>query len=194
MPEADTRERILAACRHEIAASGVRGLRVENVAKRARVSVGLVYYHFKDRSGLLNATISAVNDAAQARVPVIDPASDSSEIVERMLAAEFGDDALTRDDSVVWNEIRAIAVFEADLQRALSSTTSEWESQVGEQVAAAGIPHAAVADTATLLTSLVEGLSSRWLTDQIDTASALRLIRAGAAAILAGARTQAGRS
>lgn len=190
MSEADARERILAASRHEIATSGVRGLRVENVAKQARVSVGLVYYHFKDRSGLLNATIGAVNDAAQGRGPVVDDASDAVEVIEQMLAAEFGDDGQTRDDSVVWNEIRAIAVFEAGLQQALSTTTSEWEHRLAGPIEEAGVAPAAVADTALLLTSLVEGLSSRWLTDQIDTASARRLIRAGAAAILAGARAR----
>ncbi|MFF8187135.1 TetR family transcriptional regulator C-terminal domain-containing protein [Microbacterium sp. NPDC016588] len=105
-----------------------------------------------------------------------------------MLAAEFGDDGPTRADSVVWNEIRAIAVFETDLQEALSLTTGEWESRLFGPVALSGVPETAVADAATLLTSLVEGLSSRWLTAQIDTDTAQRLMRSGAAAILAAAQ------
>ena len=41
----------------------------------------------------------------------------------------------------------------------------------------------------TLLTALVEGLSSRWLSGQLGTADAQRLVRAGADAILHTART-----
>lgn len=69
MTEPDARERILQACRREIAASGVRGLRVQRVAQRAGVSLGLAYYHFADRAGLIDATIESVNQAVQQRPP-----------------------------------------------------------------------------------------------------------------------------
>ncbi len=189
MAENDARDRILAATRQEIADSGVRGLRVQHVAKRAGVSLGLVYYHFDDRAGLLNATIDSVNEAVRERGPVADATLPPAEAVIEMLVAEFGDADGTREDSVVWNEIRAIAVFETELQAALGRTTLAWEGRIADPLAQAGVPAAALAETATLLTSLVEGLSSRWLSGQIDTETALRLMRTSAAAIIAAART-----
>ncbi|WP_295012559.1 TetR/AcrR family transcriptional regulator [uncultured Microbacterium sp.] len=186
MAESDARERILRASRQEIARTGVRGLRVQRVAKRAGVSLGLVYYHFEDRSGLLNATIDAVNLAVQERNP--DPDDGSSAVVD-LLVAEFDDEGDVRDDSVVWNEIRAIAVFETDLQNGLSRSTAEWELRLHGPLAQAGVAEEQIPEVATLLTALVEGLSSRWLSGQLGTADAQRLVRAGADAILHTART-----
>lgn len=188
MTESDARERILLASRHEIARSGVRGLRVQRVAKRAGVSLGLVYYHFEDRAGLLNATIEAVNTAVQERGP--SATEHGTDSVIDLLVAEFEEDSDVRDDSVVWNEIRAIAVFETELQAALGRSTREWEQRLYAPLQKAGVPEEELATTTTLLTALVEGLSSRWLSGQIDVTAAKTLIRAGAEAILHVARAQ----
>ncbi len=185
MTDLDARERILEASRAEIAASGVRGLRIQRVAKRAGVSLGLIYYHFDDRAGLLHETLEAVNRAVQERSPAPDPSLPPEQVVADLLAAEFGDGNGIRDDSVVWNEIRAIAVFETELRPALSDATQDWQARFAEPLAALGVPESAIADTSTLLTGLVEGLSSRWLSGQLDTETAQRLMRAGTAAVLA---------
>ncbi|GAA4153638.1 TetR/AcrR family transcriptional regulator [Leifsonia shinshuensis] len=187
MTELDARERILDASRAEIAASGVRGLRIQRVAKRAGVSLGLIYYHFEDRAGLLRETLAAVDRAVQERIPEPDPRVPPGELVAAMLEAEFGDEPGTRADSVVWNEIRAIAVFEDEVRTALSDATQDWQSRLTAPLSALGVPDAEIGGTATLLTGLVEGLSSRWLSGQLDTASVQRLMRTGTAAILAGA-------
>lgn len=188
MTELDARGRILLASRQEIARSGVRGLRVQRVAKRANVSLGLVYYHFEDRAGLLTATIDAVNQAAQERGP--DPTAEQAapDTVANMLVAEFQQEGDVRDDSVVWNEIRAIAVFETELQDALGRTTREWEQRLSGPLAQSGVPDEAIGDTAILLTALVEGLSSRWLSNQLDTDTVRELMRAGADAIVTAAQ------
>lgn len=190
MAESDARERILLASRQEIARSGVRGLRVQRVAKRAGVSLGLVYYHFEDRAGLLNATIDAVNVAVQERGPSATATDHGTSSVIDLLVAEFEEDSGVRDDSVVWNEIRAIAVFETELQAALGRSTREWEQRLHAPLSRAGVRAEDLTETATLLTALVEGLSSRWLSGQIDTAAAKTLIRAGAEAILRVARAE----
>lgn len=190
MAESDARERILLASRQEIARSGVRGLRVQRVAKRAGVSLGLVYYHFEDRAGLLNATIDAVNVAVQERGPSATATDSGTSSVIDLLVAEFEEDSSVRDDSVVWNEIRAIAVFETELQAALGRSTREWEQRLHVPLSKAGVRAEDLTETATLLTALVEGLSSRWLSGQIDTAAAKTLIRAGAEAILRVARAE----
>lgn len=50
---ADSRRRILQAARVEIENKGILGLRVQDVAKNAGVSVPLIYKYFGDRDGLL---------------------------------------------------------------------------------------------------------------------------------------------
>ncbi|WP_334012529.1 TetR/AcrR family transcriptional regulator [Alteromonas sp. S167] len=52
-----TRQRILDAARKEIVL-GNGDLEVANVAKRAGVSDGLTYYHFGNKSGLINAIVN----------------------------------------------------------------------------------------------------------------------------------------
>lgn len=48
-----SRERIIAAARAEVEAKGILGLRVQDVAVNAKVSVPLIYKYFVDRDGLL---------------------------------------------------------------------------------------------------------------------------------------------
>ncbi len=48
-----SRERIIAAARVEVEAKGILGLRVQDVAQNAKVSVPLIYKYFVDRDGLL---------------------------------------------------------------------------------------------------------------------------------------------
>jgi AcrR family transcriptional regulator len=48
-----SRQRIVAAARAEIETKGILGLRVQDVAGNARVSVPLIYKYFNDRDGLL---------------------------------------------------------------------------------------------------------------------------------------------
>ena len=50
---ATSRERILAAARREVETKGILGLRVQDVAEEAKVSVPLMYKYFGDRDGLL---------------------------------------------------------------------------------------------------------------------------------------------
>lgn len=52
-----TRKRILDAARQEIVL-GKGGIEVANMAKRAGVSDGLTYYHFGNKSGLINAIVN----------------------------------------------------------------------------------------------------------------------------------------
>lgn len=185
-PESSAADRILEACRWEIAESGARGLRVQRVAKRAGVSLGLVYYHFTDRAGLLHALLEAVNAAAISRGE--EPGGEVSfDRVLRVLAEEIDDAPEVRANSVVWNEIRAISVFEPELQDLLAVSTRRWNESIGELLVADGVPEEEAADRAVLLTALVEGISSRWLSAQIDTATARRLLTRGAGALRTGA-------
>lgn len=55
---ADSRRRILEAARVEIEEKGILGLRVQDVARNAGVSVPLIYKYFGDRDGLLADVLS----------------------------------------------------------------------------------------------------------------------------------------
>lgn len=48
-----SRERIVAAARLQVETKGILGLRVQDVAAEAKVSVPLIYKYFEDRDGLL---------------------------------------------------------------------------------------------------------------------------------------------
>ena len=51
--ELSTRERILSATRAEIEKFGILGLRLDGVARRASISIPLIYRYFGGRDGLL---------------------------------------------------------------------------------------------------------------------------------------------
>ncbi|WP_418907677.1 TetR/AcrR family transcriptional regulator [Glutamicibacter endophyticus] len=179
-------ERILAACAACIAEHGVRGLRVTDVAKRAGVSSGLLYYHFEDRDGLLAATLEYVNATSLASRQGQEATGEqaAAEITRRLLA-EIDEDPEVRGNSIVWNEIRAIAVFEQTLAGHLANSTSAWQGVIRDLVTGHGVTDPAVAErSALLLTALVEGLSGRWLSGQISAAEAREALESGISALL----------
>ena len=57
-----SRMRILAAARQQIEEKGILGLRVQDVADAANVSVPLIYKYFADRDGLLAQTLVSMYD------------------------------------------------------------------------------------------------------------------------------------
>jgi AcrR family transcriptional regulator len=58
----DSRERIIAAAKRELHEVGILGLRVQEVAKIAKVSVSLIYKYFEDRDGLLAVVLGDMHD------------------------------------------------------------------------------------------------------------------------------------
>ncbi|GCD94966.1 TetR/AcrR family transcriptional regulator [Embleya hyalina] len=164
----DRRTTIMEAAARVIARRGVRGLRVEELAAEAGVSTGLVYYHFKDRTGVLRATLAFINDRADRYTTERDadeePAPARDELTHRLLL-ELQDTPEVRENSVAWGELCASAVFDESLREDLTKATDEWSEEIGELVADA-IPTAPLPATraaAERLTALLEGLSGRWL-------------------------------
>lgn len=174
------RTAILDAATATIATEGVRGLRVEEVAKRAEVAVSLIYYHFTNRAGLLQATLEHANE--RARSTDAHTEGTGAERVGSLLAAEF--DAERRGVSVVWGEILAQAVFAPELRDQLVAAASTWTGIVAERIVAGqgdgSIPaNLDPPSTAERLTALVDGLSSRWLAGVLDRERALELLSHG---------------
>ena len=187
---ARTRRAIVSATVAAVAERGVRGMRVEDVAARAGVSTALLYYHYGDRLTLIRAALDAAN--AQAPSGVLGGPRGSAtefEAVRDALLREFDERPAIRDNSIVWNEVSATAVFEPELRDDLRRVTAEWNGWVAEAVAS-GIEEGSIrpgldpAETAALLTSVVEGLSLRWLAGSLELARARALCRDAIDAIL----------
>ena len=171
----DRRAAILDAAIAVIARRGVRGLRVEQVAAEAGVATSLLYYYFKNRNGLVRATLDHANERA---------ARSTSAGAEASLLAEL--DAEARDTSVVWGEVLASAVFEPELRDQLKDATDAWNALVADAIRARREDRAIDADAvAERLTALVDGLSARWLAGLMSRERARELLADAIAAELA---------
>ncbi|MFI1629018.1 TetR/AcrR family transcriptional regulator [Streptomyces noursei] len=151
-----------------IARRGVRGLRVEELAAEAGVSTALIYYHFKDRAGILRRTLEFINDRAGGytteRAPDGAPLDPRQEL-EQTLLLELQDDDIVRENSTAWGELRASAIFEPHLREDLAKATLVWVQEIADLLGRVRpmATAAALAVAAERLTALVEGLSMRWL-------------------------------
>ncbi|RCH64028.1 TetR family transcriptional regulator [Streptomyces sp. SDr-06] len=164
-----------------IARRGVRGLRVEELAAEAGVSTALIYYHFKDRAGILRRTLQFINDRAEhyttERDAAAGPLTPRQEL-EFTLLQELQDDEVVRENSIAWGELRASAIFEPDLREDLAKATLVWVHEVAEllgQVRPTATA-ARLALSAERLTALVEGLSMRWLSGVLPLDHARELV------------------
>ncbi|MFE1556540.1 TetR/AcrR family transcriptional regulator [Streptomyces sp. NPDC058734] len=185
----DRRRVILESAARVIARRGVRGLRVTELAAEAGVSTALVYYHFRDRPGILRHALAFIGDRADRYTetgrdglppgPAGDP-RERLERLERMLLLEIQDLPEVRENSAAWGELRAHAVFDPELRDELAAAGAAWTAEFAELLgdvhptAAAG----AVTAAAERLTALLEGLSVRWLSGLTPPAHARELLRA----------------
>ncbi|OPC76561.1 TetR family transcriptional regulator [Embleya scabrispora] len=166
-----------------IARNGIRGLRVEELAAEAGVSVGLVYYHFGDRSGLIRHTWEFINERAERYTASdVDPAVDPRGHLEDMLLAELQDVPEVVENSTAWGEFRAGAMFAAELGPSVREALDRWVADAAELIRGAQSLGDASADTSALdaaerLTALIEGLSERWLTGALPVERARDLLR-----------------
>ncbi|MFD8494717.1 TetR/AcrR family transcriptional regulator [Amycolatopsis sp. NPDC059657] len=179
MPE--RRTQILQAAVRVIAQDGVRGLRVEKLAAEAGVSTALIYYHFKDRAGILHAALEHINHRAESYTDAAFTSGDPVTRLERLLLLELQDTDEVRENSIAWGELRASAVFNDGLREALSATTRAWNADVESLIREAQAAKKVAADVdaglaAEHLTALVEGLSERWHSGSITLERARRVL------------------
>ncbi|MFC8124202.1 TetR/AcrR family transcriptional regulator [Streptomyces sp. NPDC057302] len=181
---------ILEAAARLIARRGVRGLRVEELAAEAGVSTGLIYYHFKDRTGILRQTLEFINDRAERYTT--GAASDAEplparEELEAILLLELQDTPVVRENSSAWGELRASAVFDEVLREDLARATLVWVQEVAALLGQVQpmTPAPALAAAGERLTALLEGLSMRWLSGGLRIEHARDLMRGAIDAELA---------
>ncbi|MEU8899856.1 TetR/AcrR family transcriptional regulator [Nocardia sp. NPDC048505] len=173
----DRQFQILEAAVRVIAQDGVRGLRVDKLAAAAGVSTALIYYHFKDRAGILAAALEHINHRAQVYTDQAFGSADPRAQLEAVLLLELQDTEHARETSVAWGELRASAVFNSDLRGPLRSTTESWNRDIEALIRAVrgdGPPDAAA--SAERLTVLVEGLSERWHSGSLSLERARELL------------------
>lgn len=64
----DTRSRVLAAAAAEFADRGFAGAGVDRIARRARLTKGMIYYHFKNKAALYREVLQLTIQSAADRV------------------------------------------------------------------------------------------------------------------------------
>ncbi|MEV6007907.1 TetR/AcrR family transcriptional regulator [Streptomyces sp. NPDC051976] len=192
----DRRTDILEAATRVITRRGVRGLRVGELAAEAGVSTSLIYYHFTDRAGILRRTLEFIIARADRYTAERDPAAaplGPRGDLRQALLLELQDTPEVRENSTAWGELRASAIFEPDLREDLAKATLAWVQETAELIGRASPggtapEHAAAAER---LTSLLEGLSTRWLSGSIPLEHARRLLGDAIDAELGAARDSA---
>jgi TetR/AcrR family transcriptional regulator len=59
-PETPSRDRILDGAAEEFAAAGFAGARIDRIARRTRLNVRMIYYHFGSKKGLYRAVLQNI--------------------------------------------------------------------------------------------------------------------------------------
>ncbi|MER5928966.1 TetR/AcrR family transcriptional regulator [Streptomyces sp. NPDC002054] len=180
----DRKRAILTGAARVIARQGVRGLRVADLAAEAGVSTALIYYHFKDRPGILREALAFIGDRADRYTAtwegeVTTRPSEPRQLLEQTLLLEFQDLPEVRENSTAWGELRAHSVFDPELRDELAAAGAAWVAEVAGHLAALcpAAPPGAVTAAAERLTALLEGLSVRWLSGLLPLEHARGLLR-----------------
>jgi AcrR family transcriptional regulator len=168
MPRSN-REEMLRATWSVIAARGVHGLRVEDVAEAVGVTKSLAYYHFKTRAGLLAATLD-YNEGLAPTSNLDKTDGDGLERLRRAVLAEFDASEEVRMNNIVWHEINAAATFDEELRDRVRAMTRRWISQVADAVRDGQSDGSIRADadpdnSAEILTALIAGFNERILVE-----------------------------
>jgi AcrR family transcriptional regulator len=183
-PPADARRQaIVEAASRSIARHGIAGLRVQQVAAEAGVSVALLYYHYGDRNGLVKAAFEYASE--QAPSTALRVAADSGsgyQTLETALLSELDDSPVVRDAAIVWGEVSARAAVDPDFRPIVAAITQAWAATVAE-VIERGMGDGSIRDVgdpsalAQRVITLVDGLCVRWLAGALTLSEARELLR-----------------
>lgn len=161
------REDILDAARKCILESGFDQVTIEQIAARAGVSPGLLYYYFEDKEDLVIAGLAAVEDELQRGME--ERLRGCSAATEKLHA--WIDYLLPSDTNKrmwqFWSEVRMQAIRHSRILRLCIKTYEEWrrirEGFLAEGVRSGEFRPMSVRVTGEMLGALIEGLASRSL-------------------------------
>lgn len=186
----DKREAILRSSAREIAQHGIRGMRVTEVAASAGVSTALLYYHFTDRSGLLDAALKYMTEQSQSYRSLLDTPGDSAwQRLLNHISQEFQDEDVVIETTKAWNELRAASVYDPELRVSMASATTVWRNEISDSIRAAQAA-GEVPDTidptssAGILVGLMEGLGGQWICGELTVTEIHSLLTTTATTLL----------
>jgi AcrR family transcriptional regulator len=166
MRASDRREQILQATSEMVADRGFHDISIEAIARAAGVSRPIVYDHFGDLAGLLEALLDRVaNRAAQQLAPVLPSARQAGNRREQFLAALRGYLEAARSDPVTW---RLVLMPPEGVPEILRQRVAIGRNAVLSQLAAATAPGLASPDpqlTARILSVIADEAVRLMLTD-----------------------------
>jgi len=183
----DRIEDILEAACQVISRTGSRALRMQDVARQAKVSKALVHYYFKTREELLARAYSHVEAKGRSKVIAeMRPLERGATRLKRLFLFYFDDEVANRQEWVVWSELSAIAMFDADLRPIMEASFRNWiawiERTIQDGISDGSIPkQVAPSDAAVRLTALIDGLGSAFVRGLVDRSQAREALAQGLA-------------
>lgn len=136
----------------------------------------MIYYHFGSRADLIHAVMHFANDRAPSTAVAKlsdDERSDSAySLLSTALLGDIEDSTAAREFCVVWQELTASAVFDPELRRHVDEVSTDWTEKITSIIKVGQQDGSIRADIdakleSELLTSLLDGLISRWLSGSL---------------------------
>jgi len=104
LPRAERREQLLDVTKEIVGEHGLHAVSIDRVAREAGVSRPIIYEHFNDLGGLLNALLDREGNRALAQLATFMPtaAGEGTELLDVLLAALTGYLEAVRSDPITW--------------------------------------------------------------------------------------------
>lgn len=158
-PRTDTRERLLAATVEHVAATGIAGLSLRDLATAIGTSHRMLVYHFGSKAGLLAEVVRVVEEGQRAQIEAIARTPDASPYTDVAAMWEHWRDPAMQPLERLFFEMVGMALQGDPAMRPLLDDLIEpWLEPVASIRRAAGVaPEAATAD-ARLAIAVTRGL------------------------------------
>ena len=171
MSSPERRDQILDAAMEQAESRGFHALSIDSVAKAAGISRPIVYQHFGDLTGLLNAVVDREGERAVAQLAALLPTEVTTDPREQLVGALGAFLEAVNAEPVRWRLILmppegAPEVMRARFQRERSDVTAQLATVVGPALASApGAPSPDAELLARSLQALAEELARAVLSD-----------------------------